>query len=88
AAAAVPDAAAHAARVRDLFLPDVLRYEVGSDAVFAVDRRNGRGPADCVPEVMFELVLGVPVKLGLDASSATGVPSDVFPYLSAAGARR
>ncbi|MFD8864977.1 DUF4331 family protein [Streptomyces sp. NPDC059590] len=87
AVGAVPDAAAHAARVRDLFLPDVLRYEVGSEAAFAVDRRNGRGLTDCVPEVMFELVLGAPVKLGLDASSATGVPGDVFPYLSAAGAR-
>ncbi|MFF8813413.1 DUF4331 family protein [Streptomyces pactum] len=88
AACAVPDPAAYAGHVRDLLLPDVLRYEVGSEARFAVDGRNGRALTDCAPEVMFELVLGVPVKLGLDASAATGVPRSDFPYLSAPGGAR
>ncbi|MFE6780044.1 DUF4331 family protein [Streptomyces sp. NPDC057702] len=81
-AGAVADPATHAARVRDLLFPDVLRYEVGTKAHFGVERRNGRGLTDCAPEVMFELVLGMPVGLGLDASAATGVPRDTFPYLA------
>ncbi|MFC0600247.1 DUF4331 family protein [Streptomyces palmae] len=82
ASESVPDPQAHAERVRDLLLPDLLRYEVGSEARFALHERNGRGLTDCAPEVMFELVLGVPVKMGLDASAATGVPRGDFPYLS------
>lgn len=88
AAGAVTDPAAHAARVCDLLLPDVLRYEVGSKAHFGLERRNGRALTDCTPEVMFELVLGVPVSMGLDASAATGVPRDVFPYLAPPKAER
>ncbi|WP_431042542.1 DUF4331 family protein [Streptomyces sp. P1-3] len=86
AAGAVPDPYAYATHVRDLLLPDVLRYEVGSEARFGVDGRNGRGLTDSAPEVMFELILGVPVKLGLDASAATGVLRRDFPYLSEPGA--
>ncbi|MBB5938264.1 DUF4331 family protein [Streptomyces zagrosensis] len=88
AAGAVTDPAAHAARVHDLLLPDILRYEVGTDAAFEVKRRNGRGLTDCTSEVMFELVLGVPVRLGLDASAATGVLRDGFPYLAPPKAER
>ncbi|MFC0600251.1 hypothetical protein [Streptomyces palmae] len=51
-------------------------------ARFTLHERNGRGLTDCAPEVMFELILGVPVKMGLDASAATGVPRGDFPYLS------
>ncbi|MFH8365941.1 DUF4331 family protein [Streptomyces sp. NPDC018031] len=88
AAGAVPDPAAYASHIRDLLLPDILRYEVGTEARFAVDGRNGRSLTDCAPEVMFELVLGAPVKLGLDASAATGVLRGDFPYLSAPRAER
>ncbi|MBL1097325.1 DUF4331 family protein [Streptomyces coffeae] len=83
ATGAAPDPAAYAARLRDLLLPDILRYEVGSEARFGVEVRNGRALTDCVPEAMFQLVLGVPVGMALGASAATGTPRDVFPYLSA-----
>ncbi|MFD4996245.1 DUF4331 family protein [Streptomyces buecherae] len=88
AAGAVAQPAAHAARVHDLLLPDVLRYEVGTEAHFGVKRRNGRALTDSAPEVMFELVLGRPVTMGLDASAATGVPRETFPYLAPPKAER
>ncbi|GGO94595.1 DUF4331 family protein [Wenjunlia tyrosinilytica] len=80
AMAGTADASAHAERVRDLLFPDVLRYEIGTEASFTPERRNGRPFADCTPEAMFEIVLGTRVALGLDASSA-GVPRADFPYV-------
>jgi hypothetical protein len=65
--------------VRDVLFPDVLRYEIGTDAHFGRERRNGRGLREPAPEVMFELVLGTPVPMGLAASSAA--PRAEFPYL-------
>ncbi|MDI2125020.1 DUF4331 family protein [Yinghuangia seranimata] len=74
------DASAHAERVRDLLLPDVLRYEIGTEASFTPERRNGRTFACCTPEAMFEIVLGTRLPLGLTASSAA-VPRAEFPYV-------
>lgn len=73
---------AHAEQVRDTLFPDVLRYEIGTDAHFGRERRNGRGLHEPTPEVMFELVLGTPVGMGLDG--ATAAPRTEFPYLAAA----
>lgn len=69
-------------KVRDIVFPDVLRYEIGTEAHFGVERRNGRGLTESVPEVMFEIVLNKRVALGLDASDATGTLRGAFPYLS------
>jgi hypothetical protein len=74
------DAQAHAERVRDTFFPDILRYEIGTDAHFGRHRRNGRGLFEPTPEVMFELVLGTAVPMGLAAASAP--PRTEFPYLA------
>lgn len=71
----------YARYVRVALLPDMLRYEVGTDASFGVKRRNGRGLAEPAPEVMFQLLLNAPVPMGLDARSATGALRDEFPYL-------
>jgi hypothetical protein len=76
------DPAGHARRVVEAIFPDVLRYRVGTPAEFGFAVRNGRGLADCAPEVMFALVLNKAVPLGLDATSATGVRPDEFPYLA------
>ncbi|MDN3352184.1 DUF4331 family protein [Actinomadura sp. DC4] len=76
------DPAAHASRVVDELFPDVLRYRIGTPAEFGFTVRNGRGLADCVPEVMFALVLNKAVPLGLDGTSATGVRTRDFPYLA------
>lgn len=76
------DPAAHAGRVVDAIFPDVLRYEIGTVAGFGFAARNGRGLADCAPEVMFALVLNKAVPLGLDSRSITPAPSRSFPYLA------
>jgi hypothetical protein len=75
------DAQTHAERVRDILFPDILRYEIGTDAHFGRHRRNGRGLLEPTPEVMFELVLGTAVPMGLAAPSAP--PRAEFPYLAA-----
>jgi len=69
----------HAERVRDTLFPDVLTYEIGTDAHFGRERRNGRGLHEPTPEVMFELVLGAPVRRGLDGTSVASRAE--FPYL-------
>ncbi|WP_436788050.1 DUF4331 family protein [Yinghuangia sp. YIM S10712] len=76
----IPDPKAHAEALRDTLFPDVLWYEVGTEAHFATARRNGRGLTTNTPEVMFELVLGTPVSLGLDATAA-GPCRPEFPYV-------
>ncbi|MFB9907938.1 DUF4331 family protein [Allokutzneria oryzae] len=72
----------YAESVRDTIFPDVLRYRVGTSAVFGFAERNGRGLTECAPEVMFGIVLNKAVSLGLDARSAPGSLRDEFPYLS------
>ena len=42
--------------VADKLLPNVLRYTVGTQAVFGYGVWNGRSPTDCAPDVMFSLV--------------------------------
>lgn len=77
------DPQAYAERLRDTLFPDVLRYEIGTEAHFGVKRRNGRGLSEPTPEAMFELVLGTRVLLGLDAATAVPAPRAHFPYLAA-----
>ncbi|MGH3662637.1 MAG: DUF4331 family protein [Micromonosporaceae bacterium] len=77
------DPKSHGTQFSNVVFPDVLRYEVGSAASYGVTKRNGRGLTEPTPEAMFELLLNVPVSLGLDASSATGVLRSEFPYLGA-----
>lgn len=77
------DPTSHAERVRDTLFPDVLRYEIGTEAHFGADRRNGRGLRESTPEAMFELVLGTRIPLGLDPATDVPAPRAVFPYLPA-----
>lgn len=77
------DPGSHAERLRDTLFPDVLWYETGTDAHFGTDRRNGRGLGEPTPEVMFELVLGTRIALGLDGAFAVPAPRAGFPYLPA-----
>ena len=72
----------HGAYVRDQLFPDVLWYQPGTQARFGFGQRNGRGLTDPVAEVMFSIVLGRAIPLGVDASSASGSLRGAFPYLS------
>ncbi|MFI1052213.1 DUF4331 family protein [Streptomyces griseoruber] len=76
------DPEGYGAATRDIIFPDVLRYQVGTEAGFGAKSRNGRGLAESAPEAMFEIVLNAPVDMGLDAGDATGTLRAEFPYLS------
>ncbi|WP_406442541.1 DUF4331 domain-containing protein [Streptomyces sp. NBC_00631] len=76
------DPEGYGAATRDILFPDVLRYQVGTEAGFGAKVRNGRGLTESAPEAMFEIVLNAPVTMGLDAGDATGTLRAEFPYLS------
>jgi uncharacterized protein DUF4331 len=76
------DPRAHGQRIRDLIFPDVLWYRPGTPAAFTFAERNGRGLTDPVAEVMFALVTGRAVPLGVGTESVTGPLRDSFPYLA------
>lgn len=75
--------------VAELCFPDILRYEVGTPAVFGFAKRNGRALADNAPEVMFSIVTNAALSDGLRSSAATGSLRSEFPYVALpVGAKR
>lgn len=76
-----PDPAAFAAEVRSQIFPDLLRYEIGTDAVMSA--WNGRALADDATGIMFNYLLHMTdIDTGLTIDDATGVLRDEFPYLA------
>src|SRR5579862_5606044 len=65
---------------RELF-PDVLRYVVGTPAVYSFAGRNGRTLADNAPEAMLSLVTATAVPSGLRPSIAQNLRTNSFPYI-------
>jgi len=65
---------------RELF-PDVLRYVVGTPAIYGFAARNGRPIADNAPETMLSLVAGTAVPSGLKPSVAENQRCGKFPYV-------
>jgi hypothetical protein len=65
---------------RELF-PDVLRYVVGTPAVYSFTGRNGRTLADNAPEAMLSLVAATAVPSGLRPAVAQSLRSNSFPYV-------
>jgi hypothetical protein len=78
------DPAAYGETLAELFLPDVLPYQVGTSANYGFAALNGRALADNAPEVMFSLVTNSALSHGLTRHDATGRPADRFPYVSLA----
>ncbi len=76
------DPQAYGESVAALCFPDVLRYEIGTPAVFGFARRNGRALTDNAPEVMFSIVLNAALSDGLNRHAATGTLRPDFPYVA------
>jgi hypothetical protein len=76
------DPQAYGDLVSELCFPDILRYEVGTPAVFGFAKRNGRALADNAPEVMFSIVVNAALSDGLNQSTATGTLRPDFPYVA------
>ncbi len=81
ASGSTADPQAHGRAVAGELFPDVLPYEIGTPAVFAADRRNGRALADNAPQVMLSLVTGTPIAVGLTAAAAEQCRTASFPYV-------
>ena len=60
------DPRAYGESVAALCFPDILRYEVGTPAVFGFAKRNGRALTDNAPEVMFSIVVNAALSDGLN----------------------
>jgi hypothetical protein len=78
------DPKAYAEKVAHRFFPNILRYEVGTPAVFSFAEWNGRSLTDNAPDVMFSIAANTPVRLGIGKESVTSKPSRTFPYVPAA----
>ena len=63
------------------FFPNILPYEVGTQATFGFGEWNGRSLTDNAPDVMFSIAANAPVRLGIGKESVTSKPSKAFPYM-------
>ncbi|HUN33703.1 MAG TPA: DUF4331 family protein [Trebonia sp.] len=75
------DPAGYGRTVAGQLLPDVLPYQVGTQASFGFAVRNGRSLADNGPEVMLSLVTNTAVPAGLQPSVAAHLRTSSFPYV-------
>jgi ferredoxin-NADP reductase len=77
------DTKAYAETVAHRFFPNILRYEVGTPAVFGFAGVNGRSMTDNVPDVMCSIAANTPIHMGIGKESVTSKPSQIFPYVPA-----
>jgi hypothetical protein len=68
--------------------PNILPYEVGTQASLGFNQWNGRTLTDNAPNVMFSIATNTPISLGIGKESVTSKPSKIFPYVPAAGESR
>ncbi len=64
--------------------PNMLPYQVGTQASFGFTEWNGRSLIDNAPNVMFSTAANTPISLGIGKESVTSKPSKTFPYVPAA----
>jgi hypothetical protein len=75
------DPTGYGAKVARRFCPNMLPYEVGTQATFGFAEWNGRCLTDNAPDVMFSIAANAPVRLGIGKESVTAKPSRTFPYV-------
>ncbi len=75
------DPAGYGMKIAHRLFPNILPYEVGSQATFGFGEWNGRSLTDNAPDVMFSIAANTPVRLGIGKESVPTKPSAVFPYV-------
>ncbi|EIF33940.1 hypothetical protein BCh11DRAFT_01733 [Burkholderia sp. Ch1-1] len=75
------DPEGYATLVAHRFLPNMLPYTIGTQAVFGMAGWNGRSLTDNVADVMFTIAANTPIALGIGKESVTSKPSSTFPYV-------
>jgi len=71
-------------KIAHRLFPNMLPYQVGTQASFGFTEWNGRSLTDNAPNVMFSIAANTPISLGIGKESVTSKPSKVFPYVPAA----
>jgi len=68
-------------RIAHRLFPNMLPYEVGTQASFSFNGWNGRSLTDNAPDVMFSTAANTPIHLGIGKESVTSKPRKTFPYV-------
>ncbi len=71
-------------KVAHRFFPNILPYEVGTQATFGFAEWNGRSLTDNAPDVIFSIAANAIVHLGIGKESVSPKPSKAFPYVAPA----
>jgi hypothetical protein len=71
-------------KIAHRLFPNMLPYEVGTQASLGFTEWNGRSLTDNAPNVMFSIAANTPISLGIGKESVTSKPSKIFPYIPAA----
>jgi hypothetical protein len=71
-------------KIAHRLFPNLLPYEVGTQASLGFTDWNGRSLTDNAPNVMFSTAANTPISLGIGKESVTSKPTRTFPYVPAA----
>lgn len=78
------DPQAYGEMIAHRLFPNILPYEVGTQALLGFSGWNGRTLTDNAPDVMFSIAANTPIRLWIGKDSVTSKPSKNFPYVPAA----
>jgi Domain of unknown function (DUF4331) len=75
------DPHAYGEKIAHRLFPNMLPYEVGTQASLGFTGWNGRSLIDNAPNVMFSTAANTPISLGIGKESVTSKPRSAFPYV-------
>jgi hypothetical protein len=75
------DPHAYGEKIAHRLFPNMLPYEVGTQASLGFTGWNGRSLIDNAPNVMFSTAANTPISLGIGKESVTSKPRPAFPYV-------
>jgi hypothetical protein len=75
------DPHAYGEKIAHRLFPNMLPYEVGTQASLGFTGWNGRSLIDNAPNVMFSTAANTPISLGIGKESVASKPRPAFPYV-------